>query len=159
MLQPERIPFPTARRGPSRRSTAATQATQVGFVEFDQQGQLVEPLQQDKALALITEAKKRLASKKVITLVYVHGWKNNANQARPGGKPQDVERFRGALTSAERSQAKAASPDSEPCRSSASMSAWKGKSLMGPGWFTWLSVLGPPQHGQPRRRRTPDDAC
>jgi hypothetical protein len=135
-FDPDQDPFPdgTPRLFPSLDCRDA--GYQVGFVEFDQQGQLIEPLQQQKALALITAAKKRLASRKVITLVYVHGWKNNANEARPGAKDQDVERFRKALR-ALALRAKAASD--EPVPIVGLYVAWKGKSLMGPGWFTWLS--------------------
>jgi len=32
------------------------------------------------------------------TVVYVHGWKNNAAEAPPGGTPKDVERFQSALS-------------------------------------------------------------
>jgi hypothetical protein len=136
-FSPDKDPFPDGSPRLFASLDCRDVGYQVGFVEFDQQGKLVEPLQQKKALALITAAKKRLASKKVITLVYVHGWKNNANEARPGGKDQDVERFRKALRGLSL-RARAASPD-DPVPIVGVYVAWKGKSLMGPGWFTWLS--------------------
>jgi len=63
------------------------------FIEFDQQGGLIDETQVRKARALIAAEKHRAPGGKIITLVYVHGWKNNTDQARPGAKAKDVERF------------------------------------------------------------------
>jgi hypothetical protein len=47
-------PFPDGTPRPFPSLDCRDAGYQVGFVEFDQQGQLIEPKQQDKALALIT---------------------------------------------------------------------------------------------------------
>ena len=74
---------------------------------------------------------------KIITLLYVHGWKNNANQMPAGRKPQDVERFGTAMAELGY-QASQTSPES-PVPIVGVYVGWKGKSLMGPGFFTFLS--------------------
>jgi hypothetical protein len=107
-----------------------------GFVEFDQNGGHIDPAQARKVLALIAHEKARVAGGKVITLVYVHGWKNNGDQAGPG-KMKDVERFTTALNELGE-RARMASP-ANPVPIVGVYIGWKGKSLMGPGWFSWLS--------------------
>ena len=69
----------------------------VGFIEFDEDGKAIDPVEEAKALRLIDEARQRAPKGKIIAVVYVHGWKNNASEAEPGGKPKDVEKFRSAL--------------------------------------------------------------
>jgi len=110
-----------------------------GFIEFDQQGGHIDPDQAKKVLALIAHEKAHVTGGKVITLVYVHGWKNNGNLAPPG-KVKDVERFTTALNEIGR-RAKLASPNN-PVPIIGVYIGWKGKSLMGPGWFNWLSYWG-----------------
>jgi hypothetical protein len=109
----------------------------VAFVEFDEDGNLFDPAQAKKALALIDAEKARVAGGKIITLLYVHGWKNNANQMPAGHKPKDVERFGTAMAELGY-QASQASPAS-PVPIVGVYIGWKGKSLMGPGFFTFLS--------------------
>ena len=110
------------------------------FVEFQESGAPFDPDEARKALALIANEKRRLGNGKVITLVYVHGWKNNANQAAPGGKAQDVERFTRAL--AELGYRARQAGQQNPVPTVGVYVAWRGKSLRGPGWFTWLSYWG-----------------
>ena len=116
----------------------------VGFIEFDEDGKPIDPLEETKALRLIDEARERSPKGKIVTVVYVHGWKNNASEAQPGGKPKDVEKFRTALAElgvrSERA-AKAAGSD-RPVPIVGVYMAWRGKSLMGPSWFNFLSFWG-----------------
>lgn len=112
------------------------------FVEFDQQGDHIDPDQATKALRLIEMEKRRVPGGKVITLVYVHGWKNNAGQARPG-KMKDVERFSSALAELGfRAKQAGEEAGTEPVPVVGVYVGWKGRSLNGPGVFTWLSYWG-----------------
>jgi hypothetical protein len=113
----------------------------VGFVEFDEDGKAIDPLQGPKALRLIDEARERAPGGKIITVVYVHGWKNNASEAPPGGKPKDVEKFRDALAELGYRSRQAAGSGT-PIPVVGVYMAWRGKSLMGPSWFNFLSVWG-----------------
>jgi hypothetical protein len=112
----------------------------VGFVEFEEDGDLVDPDQARKVLRLIQAEKGRFAGGKIITLVYVHGWKNNSDQAAPGRKDKDVERFSLALSELGY-RARLASP-ATPVPIVGVYIGWKGKSLKGPGFFNWLSYWG-----------------
>jgi len=72
----------------------------------------------------------------VITVVYIHGWKNNAAEAAPGGKPKDVEKFQAALLElASRAQQRTPTVPVVGI-----YLAWRGKTLMGPNWFTAASL-------------------
>ena len=117
----------------------------VAFVEFDGNGKLIDPAQRTKALELIAHKKSVARNGKVITLVYVHGWKNNANQMSPGHKPQDVERFESALTELafrSRQAAVVAGITTTQVPIVGVYIGWPGKSLMGPNWFTFPSFWG-----------------
>jgi hypothetical protein len=112
-----------------------------GFIEFDDNGKAIDPLQETKALRLIDEARTRAPKGKIIAVVYVHGWKNNASEAEPGGKPKDVEKFRSALAELGfRSRQAAGSGPAIPVVGI--YMAWRGKSVMGPSWFTFISLWG-----------------
>lgn len=113
----------------------------VGFIEFGEDGKAIDPLEEAKALRLIDEARERATQGKIIAVVYVHGWKNNASEAQPGGKPKDVEKFRSALAElGYRSKMAAGSGPEIPVVGI--YMAWRGKSLMGPSWFNFLSFWG-----------------
>jgi hypothetical protein len=112
----------------------------LGFIEFDSQGSFIEPDQEAKVLRLIEHEKQRAPGGKIITVVYVHGWKNNGEQALPGNKPKDVERFQTALLELGY-RARQASRTS-PVPIVGVYIGWKGKSLMGPNWFTFASYWG-----------------
>ena len=115
----------------------------VGFIEFDEDGKAIDPLGETKALRLIDEARGRAPGGKIIAVVYVHGWKNNASEAEPGGKAKDVEKFRTALAElGYRSQQAAGFRRGEDIPVVGIYMAWRGKSLMGPDWFNFLSVWG-----------------
>jgi len=116
----------------------------VGFVEFDKDGKAIDSNQTKKALELIAFRKSTAPGGKIITVVYVHGWKNNANQMLPGRDAQDVERFERALSElAFRSgRAAAAAGQRTPVPIVGVYIGWPGKSLMGPGWFTFASFWG-----------------
>jgi hypothetical protein len=126
----QRLQFPSV--------DCATTFYKTGFVEFYEDGGYVDPVQRDKVLALIDAEKARAPGGKVITLVYVHGWKNNGNVSSV--KPKDVERFTSALVELG-TRARLANPDN-PVPVIGVYIGWRGKSLRGPGWFTFLSYWG-----------------
>ncbi|MBA2304828.1 MAG: hypothetical protein H0W08_19660 [Acidobacteria bacterium] len=108
-----------------------------GFIEFHEDGSAVDPAQEHKVLALIESEKRRAPGGKVITFLYVHGWKNNGDQAAPGAKPKDVERFGTALGELGY-RARLANPPN-PVPVVGVYIGWRGKSLKGPGLFTFIS--------------------
>jgi hypothetical protein len=118
----------------------------VGFIELDEHGRALDADQGVKVRRLIEQRKKSVDGGKVITVVYVHGWKNNASQARPGDKAKDVEKFQTALTDLGL-RSREIDPRA-PARVAPTVPvigvyiAWRGKSLMGPDWFTFLSYWG-----------------
>src|SRR5439155_9865017 len=114
----------------------------VSFVEFDKHGKAVDPKQADKAVALIEREKRVAPAGKIVTLVYVHGWKNNTDQALPGRKPKDVERFESALSELAYRSSLAHTPGQNQVPVVGVYIGWPGKSLMGPDWFTFLSFWG-----------------
>src|SRR5258708_6793788 len=67
----------------------------VAFLEFDEMGELWDPEQLKVALQLIEKAKSESANPIVAT--FVHGWKNNANDNRPGRQNGNVVGFEGVL--------------------------------------------------------------
>ncbi|HUS08688.1 MAG TPA: hypothetical protein VMZ52_20455 [Bryobacteraceae bacterium] len=108
-----------------------------GFIEYNEDGSPVDPDQEKKVLALIDYEKQRADGHKIITVAYVHGWKNNASQVLPGRNPQDVERFETALSEL---GYRARTADNKPGIPVIGVYiGWRGKSVRGPGWFTWLS--------------------
>jgi hypothetical protein len=68
---------------------------ELAYIEFDDDGKPWDSLQTDRAVDLIRQAKAANNGAAVV-LLYVHGWKNNANQAPPE-KMKDVEKFHVAL--------------------------------------------------------------
>jgi pimeloyl-ACP methyl ester carboxylesterase len=118
----------------------------VGFAEFNDKGDPVDTKQLEKIEALIRFEKARAArengTNKIITLIYVHGWKNNAEQAVPGGKQKDVERFSLAMSELGYRAKRVAGKDKEPVPIVGIYIGWRGRSLNGPGWFTFLSYWG-----------------
>lgn len=136
---PDPVPGVAGERRPNPSIDCRSALYKTGFIEFDQNGGHIDPEQARKVLALIKHEKARIAGGKVITLVYVHGWKNNGNPA-PLGKVRDVERFTSALNELGE-RARLASP-ANPVPIVGVYIGWKGKSLMGPSWFNWLSYWG-----------------
>lgn len=136
---PDPVPGAPDERRPYPSIDCRSALYKTGFIEFDQDGGHIDPEQARKVLALIAHEKARIAGGKIITLVYVHGWKNNGDQAPPG-KVKDVERFTSALNELGE-RARLASP-ANPVPIIGVYIGWKGKSLMGPGWFNWLSYWG-----------------
>jgi hypothetical protein len=113
----------------------------MAFIEFDEQGRLFDPEQSKAATKLIETEKARAKGGKIITVVYIHGWKNNASEAAPGGKPKDAEKFQGALAELGYRAAEAAKKTgAEPAPVVGIYLAWRGKTLMGPSWFTFVSL-------------------
>jgi hypothetical protein len=68
---------------------------ELAFVEFKDDGSAWDGVQTDRALQLIEQAKADNGGAAVV-LVYIHGWKNNANDAVPPNR-KDVEKFKTAL--------------------------------------------------------------
>ena len=108
-----------------------------GVIEFDEDGKALDPAQLQKVLKLIEFEKGRAPGGKVITLLYVHGWKNNADEVAPGEKAKDVEKFKSAMTELGY-RSREAAPDS-PVPVIGVYMGWRGKSMMGPDWFTFVS--------------------
>ena len=68
---------------------------ELAFVEFKDNGDPWDVRQTNEAVKLIEQAKADNGGAAIV-LVYVHGWKNNANDAPPP-KEKDVEKFKHAL--------------------------------------------------------------
>ena len=71
----------------------------LAFIEFKDNGDPHDPQQSIIAEELIRTARKgpdAQWSASSVVLIYVHGWKNNANQA-PAPKEKDVEKFKKTL--------------------------------------------------------------
>ena len=115
----------------------------LAFIEFDQQGKAFDADQEAVALKLLDREKARVKGGKIITVVYVHGWKNNASEALPGGKPKDVEKFQRALLELGYRASKAAQDaGTAPVPVVGVYMGWRGKTLMGPSWFNFVSLWG-----------------
>ena len=115
----------------------------MAFIEFDQQGNAFDPNQEAAAQKLLAREKARVQGGKIITVVYVHGWKNNASEAPPGEKPKDVEKFQGALLELGYRAGKAAKEaGTAPVPVVGIYVGWRGKTLMGPDWFNFVSLWG-----------------
>ena len=113
----------------------------MAFIEFDENGRMFDPEQEAAARRLLEFEKARASNGKVITVVYVHGWKNNAAEAAPGGKPKDVEKFQGALLELGYRAEQAARAVNAPTVPVVGIyMAWRGKTLMGPSWVTFASL-------------------
>jgi hypothetical protein len=110
-----------------------------GFIEFDDDGHPIDPAQEKKVLALIDGEKRSAPGGKIITLVYVHGWKNNGHPADPGANPKDVEKFSSALAELGYRARLAAGPGRPAVPVVGVYIGWRGKSLMGPSFFTFVS--------------------
>jgi hypothetical protein len=85
------------RRRTDRVDAACDPAAQpcVAFLEFDEMGELWDPEQLKVALQLIEKAKSESANPIIAT--FVHGWKNNAKDDRPGRQNGNVVGFEGVL--------------------------------------------------------------
>lgn len=72
----------------------------LAFIEFKDNGDPHDPQQAIKAEELIRTERKGSSTQweaSSVVLIYVHGWKNNANEAPPS-KYKDVEKFKQTLT-------------------------------------------------------------
>jgi hypothetical protein len=123
----------------------------VGYIEFDEDGTSIDPLQATKTLRMIDEVRRHAPNGRIITVVYVHGWKNNASEAPPGGKDKDVEKFLHALAELgnrsrnaadKRARAEGVPIERKVVPIVGVYMAWRGKTLMGPSWFNFLSFWG-----------------
>jgi hypothetical protein len=102
----------------------------LGFIEFDDQGQLWSRTQMRNVL---DQLKKEAASQDLLIVAFVHGWKHNA---APGDK--DIKTFRGILTQLskfETQKAKAMQADPAntegPARQVAGVYlGWRGESII-----------------------------
>lgn len=133
------IPEDQKRQYPSVDCRSALYKT--GFIELNEDGSYVDPAQERKVLALIDAEKRRAPGGKIITFLYVHGWKNNGRPASPGEKAQDVERFSTGLSELGfRARLAAGSAPAVPIVGV--YIGWRGKSLAGPSWFNFVSYWG-----------------
>jgi hypothetical protein len=115
----------------------------MAFVEFDSQGKAFDTAQEAAALKLIEREKAGVKGSKIITVVYVHGWQNNASEASPGNKPKDVEKFQGAMLElGYRAEKAAREANTERVPVVGVYFGWRGKTLMGPRWFNFVSLWG-----------------
>ena len=113
----------------------------MAFIEFDEKGRMFDPRQEEAARKLLDFEKARAANGTVITVIYIHGWKNNAAEAEPGEKPKDVEKFQGALLELGYRAEQAARAARVPTVPIVGLyMAWRGKTLMGPSWVTFASL-------------------
>jgi hypothetical protein len=134
---PDPVPGAPGEHRPFPSVDCRTTFYKIGFIEFNEDGTLVDPAQHQKVLALIDSEKKGAPGGKIISFVYVHGWKNNADQAAPGGEAKDVERFSTALADLGY-RARLAHPE-QPVPVLGIYIGWRGKTLKGPSFFTFLS--------------------
>jgi hypothetical protein len=89
---PDQSCGPTCVNRPARDSGPGWE---LAYAEFKDDGSAWDPLQTDRAVELIRQAKNDNNGAAVV-LLYVHGWKNNANAAPPPER-KDVEKFKTAL--------------------------------------------------------------
>ena len=113
----------------------------MAFIEFNEKGRVFDPHQEEAARQLLEREKANAPGGAVITVVYIHGWKNNAAEAPPGDKPKDVEKFQSALLElGYRAKQAAEATNARAVPVVGFYMAWRGKTLMGPDWFTFPSL-------------------
>jgi hypothetical protein len=139
---PETVSAPQTPGPPDQKPSLDCRHSQysVAFIEFDSQGKALDPNEEAVALKLLDRAKAGAPSGKIITVVYVHGWKNNAAEAEPGARPKDVEKFENALLELGYRAGEAAKAGTKPVPVVGVYIGWRGKTLMGPDWYTALSL-------------------
>jgi hypothetical protein len=78
---PAKGPLPSTCAVQFVKSTSASQPVDIplAFIEFDDMGQAFKRGQMDAAEAVIHEEQKKFGEKNVVTIVFIHGWKNNAS--------------------------------------------------------------------------------
>ncbi len=75
----------------------------LGFIEFDDQGQIQDYQQVVAVQALLQNITRQ---EDAIVLVFVHGWKHNAHSGpKPGEEDNNITRFREVLSSVSRTEA------------------------------------------------------
>jgi hypothetical protein len=111
----------------------------IAFIEFKDNGDPHDPQQTNEAVKLIN-AERRINDTQFVSssvvLIYVHGWKNNADQAVPP-KFKDVEKFEAGL--AEVAALLPPLPDGRPTPLVGVFIGWHGKSLELPDTLNWVS--------------------
>jgi len=111
----------------------------VAFIEFKDNGSPYDPQQAIKAEEVIHTERKdsngRFAPSSVV-LIYVHGWKNNANEATPPNY-KDVEKFKKTLE--EIALLLPRLPDGRRTPLVGVYIGWRGKSLDLPDAINWVS--------------------
>lgn len=115
------------------------QGYKLAFIEFKDNGDPHDPQQAREAEKLILAERKGTdtpwAASSVV-LIYVHGWKNNANQATPPEK-KDVEKFQ--TTMEEVATLLPPLQDGRPTPLVGVYIGWRGKSLELPTALNWVS--------------------
>lgn len=111
----------------------------VAFVEFKDNGDPHDPQQASAAISLIN-SERRISDTQYlpssVVLIYVHGWKNNADQAPPP-KRKDVEKFMGTLE--EIALLLPRLPDGRRTPLVGVYIGWHGRSLDLPDALNWVS--------------------
>lgn len=110
----------------------------IAFIEFKDNGEPHDPQQAIEAENLIRTERKGTNTEHVsssVVLIYVHGWKNNANQSPP--KVKDVEKFEKTLE--EVAPLLEPLPDGRPTPLVGVYIGWHGKSLDLPDALNWVS--------------------
>lgn len=103
------LPCPAQKCLPAREDGAGWELI---YVEFNDDGKPWDGVQTDRAIDLIKQAKADNGGAAVV-LLYVHGWKNSANEAPPG-KQKDVEKFHTALNAVAAAYSRPAAPGKKP---------------------------------------------
>lgn len=115
------------------------QGYKLAFIEFKDNGDPHDPQQATEAENLILTERKGTHSKwseSSVVVIYVHGWKNNADQAPPT-KYKDVEKFKKTLE--EIAPALTPLPSGRPTPLVGVYIGWHGKSLELPTALNWVS--------------------
>ncbi len=111
----------------------------LAFIEFKDDGGPHDPQQAIKAEELIRAERKGTGAQwapSSVVLIYVHGWKNNANEA-PAPKVKDVEKFKLALEGI--ASVLPPLPDGRRTPLVGVYIGWHGKSLELPTALNWVS--------------------
>src|SRR6185503_17661059 len=109
------------------------------FIEFKDNGDPHDPQQAIESENLIRTEREGTNTKFLsssVVLIYVHGWKNNANEAPPP-QMKDVEKFKKTL--AEVASLLEPLPDGRRTPLVGVYIGWHGKSLDLPAALSWVS--------------------
>jgi hypothetical protein len=108
---------------------SATGSYLLGFIEFDDQGEVQN---YDQVLAVRKLVQRACQDSEIILLVFVHGWKHNAHAGpEPGEEDNNITHFRDVLRSVSKTEYQQ-NPDS-PRKVVGVYLGWRGLSVTVPG--------------------------